>query len=221
MDQQLFESVDQYIASLFAYEDEVLQSTLKSIEEAGMPSISISPNQGKFLQLLARLCKAERILEIGTLAGYSTIWMARALPPDGRLISLEYDPLHAEVAKKNIQRAGLSNQVEIRTGKGIDLLKEMVKKGEEPFDMIFIDADKQSYKEYLDWSLRLAHPGTLLLADNVVREGKVLDAGSSDEMVQGAIKFNAALAASPAVDASIFQTVGTKEHDGMAIAIVR
>jgi caffeoyl-CoA O-methyltransferase len=137
------------------------------------------------------------------------------------LISLEYDPLHAEVAKKNIQRAGLSNQVEIRTGKGIDLLKEMVKKGEEPFDMIFIDADKQSYKEYLDWSLRLAHPGTLLLADNVVREGKVLDAGSSDEMVQGAIKFNAALAASPAVDASIFQTVGTKEHDGMAIAIVR
>jgi caffeoyl-CoA O-methyltransferase len=170
---------------------------------------------------MAKLVNAKRILELGTLAGYSTIWMARALPAGGRLISLEFDPKHAAVAQKNIERAGLGDMVEIRIGKAIDLLPVLKEEGAGPFDMIFIDADKPPYKEYFEWALKLSRPGTLIIADNVVRDGKVLDGNSTDEMVRGAQRFNTALAASTEVIATILQTVGVKEHDGMAIAVVK
>jgi caffeoyl-CoA O-methyltransferase len=221
MDLKIFGAVDDYITGLFEQEDSSLTATEQSIKESNIPPISISPNQGKFLQMLARLCHAKKILEIGTLAGYSTIWLARALSKDGKLITLEYEPLHARVAQKNIDRAGLSSIVEIREGKGIDLLPKLVEEGAGPFDMIFIDADKPPYKEYFDWSLKLSRPGTLIIADNVIREGKVLNDKSPDEMVAGVKRFNAALAANPAVTATIIQTVGAKEHDGMALAIVK
>jgi caffeoyl-CoA O-methyltransferase len=221
MDNQVFEKVDGYISDLFKDEDDALKAVETSIIENNIPQISISPNQGKFLQLLAKLAQSKKILEIGTLAGYSTIWMARALPKNGKLISLEYDPMHAKVARQNISRAGLEKLVEIRVGKAIDLLPVLVDEGAGPFDMIFIDADKLPYKEYFEWSLKLSRPGTLIIADNVIRDGKVLDPKSTDEMVQGVQRFNAALAANPAVDATIFQTVGAKEYDGMAMAIVK
>lgn len=221
MDNQLFEKVDHYISDLFKDEDEALKAVEKTILENNIPQISISPNQGKFLQLLAKLTQPKKILEIGTLAGYSTIWLARALPKNGKLITLEFSELHAKVAQQNIKQAGLKDLVEIRVGKAIDLLPVLVKEGTGPFDMIFIDADKLPYKEYFEWSLKLSRPGTLIIADNVIRDGKVLDPKSTDEMVQGVQRFNAALAANPAVDATIFQTVGTKEYDGMALAIVK
>ena len=221
MDTNIFGAVDDYISNLFEKEDSSLKATEQSIIDSKIPAISISPNQGKFLQILARLNNAKKILEIGTLAGYSTIWLARALPKNGKLITLEYEPLHARVAQKNIEHAGLESIVEIREGKAIDLLPKLVEEGAGPFDMIFIDADKTPYKEYFDWSLKLSRSGTLIVADNVIREGKVLDAKSTDEMVTGVKRFNTALAANPAVTATIIQTVGSKEHDGMAIAIVK
>jgi caffeoyl-CoA O-methyltransferase len=221
MDQQLFQNVDKYISDLFKDEDDALRAVDKSIEENNIPSISISPNQGKFLQLLAQLVNAKKILEIGTLAGYSTIWLARALPKNGKLITLEYDPKHAKVAKQNIDRAGVGDLVDIRIGKAIDILPVLKTEGAGPFDMIFIDADKTPYKEYFEWSLQLSRPGTLIIADNVIREGKVLDKNNKDEMVRGVHRFNEALAANPAVSATIFQTVGSKDHDGMAMAIVK
>jgi caffeoyl-CoA O-methyltransferase len=221
MNQQLFESVDKYISDLFHDQDEVLAATERSITEADIPQISISPTQGKFLQVLARLCNAKKILEIGTLAGYSTIWLARALPRDGRLVSLEFNLHHAQVAKKNMVFAGLDDLVDIRVGKALDLLPKIEEEGIAPFDMIFIDADKPPYKEYFEWALKLSRPGTLIVADNVIREGRVLDENSTDEMVKGARRFNEVLAANPAVAATIIQTVGMKEHDGMAIAIVK
>ena len=221
MDLKIFGAVDEYITGLFEQEDSSLTAVEQSIKESNIPPISISPNQGKFLQMLARLCHAKKILEIGTLAGYSTIWLARALPKDGKLITLEYEPLHARVSQTNIDRAGLTSVVEIRVGKGIDLLPKLVEEGAGPFDMIFIDADKPPYKEYFDWSLKLSRPGTLIVADNVIREGKVLQDKSPDEMVAGVKRFNAALAINPAVTATIIQTIGAKEHDGMALAIVK
>ncbi|HYG17372.1 MAG TPA: O-methyltransferase [Ohtaekwangia sp.] len=220
MNAALFGAVDRYIGNLVGEEDEVLQATVRSIEEAGIPQISVSANQGKFLQVMAMLCNAKRILEVGTLAGYSTIWTARALPQDGRLITLEYDPKHAAVAQKNIDRAGLSSIVEIRTGKAITLMPELVKENEGPFDLIFIDADKPPYTEYFEWALKLSRNGTLIIADNVVREGKVMDADTTDEMASGARRFNEALARNKAVTATIIQTVGAKDHDGMALAVV-
>lgn len=220
MDQKLFESVDKYISDLFGDQDSALADTEKSIVDANIPQISISPNQGKFLNVLARLCNANRILEIGTLGGYSTIWMARALPPTGKLISLEINPDHAAVARKNIIRAGLDGVVDIRIGKALDLLPKIKSENMPPFDMIFIDADKPPYAEYFQWALRLSRPGTLIVADNVIREGKVLDKNSSDEMVKGAQRFNQLLASHAGVTATIIQTVGLKEHDGMALAVV-
>ena len=220
MSNHLFESVDQYINDLLVHEDEALSATNDSIIDADIPPISISPNQGKFLHVLARLCNAKKILEIGTLAGYSTIWLARALPPDGHLLTLEFDPMHADVAHKNIVRAGLDSIVDIRVGKALDTLPQIEAEGIAPFDMIFIDADKSPYTEYFQWALRLSRAGTLIVADNVIREGKVLDPNSSDEMVQGVQRFNKMLAKNSAVTATIIQTVGQKEHDGMAIAVV-
>lgn len=221
MNQNLFASVDHYIKNLLAPEDEALKATIQSITDNGIPQISVSPNQGKFLQVLATLCRAQKILEVGTLAGYSTIWLARALPPNGRLVSIEFDPMHARVAQENMQRAGLAEQVDIRVGKAIDVLPEIAAQGIGPFDLIFIDADKPPYAEYYEWALKLSRPGTLIIADNVIREGKVLDPNSSDEKVQGVQRLNRMLATDNRVTATIIQTVGEKEHDGMVIAVVR
>ena len=220
MDTQIFERVDDYIRNLVCSEDEILKAADASVKEANIPPISVSANQGKFLQVLAKTCNAKKILEVGTLVGYSTIWMARALPKDGKLISLEFEPLHARVAKKNIERAGLSNIVDIRIGKAIDLLPLLEKNNEGPFDMIFIDADKPPYTEYFQWALKLSRPGTLIVADNVIRDGKVMDPKSTDDTVQGARRFNEFLSKTPGVTATIIQTVGSKMHDGMALAVV-
>ena len=220
MDKKIFGEVDDYIGSLFGDQDKALETTTKSIEDAGIPQISVSQNQGKFLQVMAMACNAKRILEIGTLGGYSTIWMAKALPKDGQLITLELDPKHEAVAKDNFVKAGLDHLIEIRVGKAIDLLPSLVTEGAGAFDMIFIDADKSPYTEYFQWALKLSRPGTVIIADNVIREGKVLDPQSQDEMVIGVQRFNVALAASKEVTATIIQTVGAKDHDGMAIAVV-
>jgi caffeoyl-CoA O-methyltransferase len=216
----LFTQVDAYIDELFIGDDPVLQAVERSLVDAELPQISVSPSQGKFLHILARLLKARRILELGTLAGYSTIWLARALPADGQLITIEYDPKHAEVARKNIELAGFAERVELRVGRALDVLPELQAEGAGPFDLIFIDADKQPYAEYFEWALRLARPGSLIIGDNVVRDGKVLDADSSDDLVRGVRRFNSALAANKSVSAVILQLVGVKHHDGMAFAIV-
>ena len=220
MNPKLFTDVDRYIADLLAPQDEALRSTIESLDKAGMPQHSVSPNQGKLLYTLALLCNARNILEIGTLGGYSTIWLARALPDHGRLISLEYNSLHAEVARQNITRAGLKSKVEIRVGKAIELLPKIESESKIPFDLIFIDADKPPYTEYFQWAVKLARPGALIIADNVIREGKVLDTNSEDEKVIGVQRFNEMLATNPDVTATILQTIGIKGYDGMAIAVV-
>jgi caffeoyl-CoA O-methyltransferase len=220
MDNEIFGQVDAYISNLFNPADEALDAVEKSIIENGIPQISISPNQGKFLHIMAKLCHAKKILELGTLGGYSTIWLGRALPAGGKLITLEYSQHHANVAQKNIDRAGLTNVVEIRVGKALDMLPVVEAEGTGPFDFIFIDADKQPYAEYFKWALKLSRPGTLIIADNVIRDGKVLDAGSTDENVQGVQRLNTLLSKTTDVTATIIQTVGVKEHDGMAIALV-
>jgi caffeoyl-CoA O-methyltransferase len=220
MDPKIFETVDKYISDLFIKPDEALTAAEQSHKLENIPLINVSPNLGKLLNLFVKLSNAKKILEVGTLAGYSTIWMAKALPADGKLISLELDPRHAEVARKNIHRAGLSSRVEIRIGKAIDLLPQLVEEKAGPFDMIFIDADKPPYAEYFEWALKLSRSGTLIIADNVIRDGKVLDPNHEDPMVKGVQRFNKALAASGKVSATILQTVGVKEYDGMAIAIV-
>jgi len=220
MNQQLFEKVDQYISHLVAPEDRFLQETIQSLDDASMPQISITPTQGKFLQVMMLMCKAKRVLELGTLGAYSTIWMARAIPADGKVITIEYDPHHADIASRNIAKAGLTDQIDLRVGKAMDLLKELIAKNEDPFDFIFIDADKPPYTEYFELALELSHPGTVIVCDNIIREGKVLDENTTDEKVKGVQRFNTMLASNPKVTATIMQTVGAKEYDGMAIAIV-
>ena len=220
MHQKIFGEVDQYISDLFIKPDEALTAAEQSHKREDIPLINVSPNLGKLLYLLAKLAHAEKILEVGTLAGYSTIWMAKALPKDGKLISLEIDPHHADIARKNIDRAGFSSKVEIRVGKAIELLPELKEENAGPFDMIFIDADKPPYAEYYEWAVKLSRPGTLIIADNVIRDGKVLNPDHADPMVKGAQRFNKALAADSRVSATILQTIGVKEYDGMAIAIV-
>ncbi len=221
MDKQIFGQVDQYISDLLLPPDPILDDTIKSIENAGLPPISVSANQGRLLQVLVLLTKANRILELGTLGGYSTICMARALPEQGRLISLELDPLCAKVAQANINKAGQGAKVEIRVGKALDLLPGILAANEGPFDLVFIDADKPPYAEYFDYAVKLSRPGTLIICDNVIREGKVLDPSCEDQMVQGVRRFNIALAQDQRVTATLFQTIGAKEHDGMALAVVK
>ena len=219
MSQQRFDDVDRYLEALFVGDDPVLDATLRSLSDAGMPSISVSPTQGRFLTILARVCGARRVLELGTLAGYSTICLARGLPPEGRLVSLEYDASYADVARANVARAGLSDVVEIRVGRAIDALPALA--DEAPFDLIFIDADKVSYPEYLEWSMRLARPGTLIVGDNVVRDGEVIDPNSSDEAVPAVRRFNELLASEERLEATALQVVGSKGYDGIAFAVVR
>jgi predicted O-methyltransferase YrrM len=221
MSSELFAQVDQYINQLFAKEDAALAGVEPSISEAGMPHISVSPNQGKFLHLLVLISGAKRILEIGTLGGYSTIWMARALPVDGRITTIEIDPLHAKVANQNLERAGVSDKTNIVVGSAMDVLDEMISNGEPPFDLIFIDADKPPYAEYLQRSLKLSRKGTLIIGDNVIREGKVLDPTCDDDRVTGVQRFNQMLSDTPNLAATILQLVGTKDHDGIALAVVQ
>lgn len=220
MSQERWTAVDAYVQNLFMPDDPALERTLEESSAAGLPNIAVSPAQGKLLTLLAQSHGAKRILEIGTLGGYSTICLARALPGDGELVTLEYSPHHAEVAHANIVRAGLGDIVTIRTGPAQDILPELVSEDVEPFDLIFIDADKGNYPEYLGWSLMLSRPGTLIIADNVVRDGRIVDGDSSDVNIQGARRFNELLAADPRLDATIVQTVGSKGHDGFALAVV-
>ena len=220
MDTNIFGAVDQFINNLFVKEDEALQQTKQAIIDGDLPLISISENQGKFLHILAKLNHPKKILEIGTLGGYSTIWLARALQEGGELTSLELDQHHADVALANISNAGLNNAVKIRVGNALEELPKMKKEGAGPFDVIFIDADKEPYAEYFELSLQLSRPGTLIIADNVVREGKILEENNDDSNVTGVKRFITLLAASKQVTATIIQTVGSKYHDGIALAIV-
>jgi predicted O-methyltransferase YrrM len=213
-------AVDRYISDLFVPHDPALDAALEASAKAGLPAIQVAPNQGKLLMMLARMREARRILEIGTLGGYSTIWLARALTDGGRLVTLEADPKHAEVARANIARAGLGKKVDIRLGNALDTLPRVEADGIGPFDFIFIDADKEGYPQYLTWALKLSRPGTVIVADNVVRDGQVVDAASNDASVQGVRRFNAKLAGEPRVVATAFQVVGSKGYDGFAIAIV-
>jgi len=220
MSQDQWTAVDRYITDLFVPPDPALDGALRDSAAAGLPAINVAPNQGKFLHLLARIRGARNILEIGTLGGYSTIWLARALPAGGRLVTLEADPAHAEVARANIVRAGLADAVELRLGPALGTLPRLVAEGRGPFDFVFIDADKEGYPDYLEWSLRLSRPGTVIVADNVVRKGAVAVPAGEDTRVQGARKFNELLAADPRVTATVIQTVGSKGYDGFAIAVV-
>ncbi len=220
MTKDIFQKVDTYISNLLAPEDKALADTIKSLSTEGLPQISITANQGKFLQVMARLCNAAKILELGTLGGYSTIWLARALPDNGKIITIEFDKHHADVARKNIDNAGLTDKVDLRVGRALDILPTLISEGEGPFDMIFIDADKPPYAEYFDYAVALSRPGTLIICDNVIREGKVLNNKSRDEKVQGVQRLNEMLGSNKKVTATILQTVGVKEHDGMAIAVV-
>src|ERR1035437_999075 len=216
MSQELWTAVDGYISEMMVPADPVLEAALRASAEAGMPAIAVSPNQGKLLMLLAQTLGARRILEIGTLGGYSTIWLGRGLAEGGRLITLEANARHAEVARLNIARAGLSDVVAVRLGRAIETLPGLVSEG--PFDLIFIDADKVSYAEYFSWAVTLSRSGSLIVADNVVRKGAVIDAASSDANVQGVRRFNELVAADKRVSATVIQTVGSKGYDGFVIA---
>ncbi|MBL7921598.1 MAG: O-methyltransferase [Bacteroidia bacterium] len=220
MNAEIFLQVDNYISDLLAKEDKALTDTIQSLDKEGLPQHSVSANQGKFLQVMMIACNAKKVLELGTLGGYSTIWLARALPDNGKVITIEVDKHHGEVAQKNIDNAGLSSKVDLRVGKAMDILPEIIKKNEEPFDMIFIDADKPPYTEYFNYALQLSRPGTLIICDNVIREGKILDKNSADEKVQGVQRLNKMLSENKNVTATILQTVGAKEYDGIAIAVV-
>jgi predicted O-methyltransferase YrrM len=220
MSQDRWTAVDDYSDAALVPADPTLDAALQAIADAGLPDISVSPAQGKLLHLLALAQGARRILEIGTLGGYSAIWLARALPPGGRLVTLESDPLHAEVARANLASAGVGDISEVRVGRALDTLPLLDADGDGPFDLIFIDADKPSYPDYLAWSVRLSRPGTMIIADNVVRGGGVLDEGSNLPGVQGVRRFMAALAAEPRVSATVVQTVGRKGYDGFAFAVV-
>ncbi|MES2560172.1 MAG: O-methyltransferase [Bacteroidota bacterium] len=220
MEDTLFKEVDAYISSLLAHEDQSLTGATALINSNAIPNASISANQGKFLQVLAIACNAKRILELGTLGAYSTIWLAQSLPKNGKVISIEFDPLHAEVAKRNVTQAGLDEMIEIRQGAAMDILPQLEKERSGPFDMVFIDADKPPYLEYFKWAIRLGRPGTIIVADNVIRNGKVLETDSEDEKVRGVQRLNTWLSECKEVSATILQTVGVKEYDGMVVAVI-
>lgn len=212
--------VDQYFSSRLLGSDSILESALEASANAGLPLIAVSPSQGKLLQMLAQILDAGAILEIGTLGGYSTIWLARGLRTGGRLITLELDPAHAAVAKSNLVRAGLSDVAEVRLGSALDTLPRIEAEGRGPFDMIFIDADKANIPAYFEWAVKMSRPGTLIIVDNVVRDGNVVDAESGDASIQGVRRFVEMLAARKDMSGTAIQTVGTKGYDGFAIVLV-
>ncbi len=213
-------AVDDYFGGLLAPADAALDAALEANQKAGLPAVDVSPVQGKFLQLLVRMTQARRVLEIGTLGGYSTIWMARALPADGRIVTLEFNPKHAEVARENLSRAGVLDRVEARVGRALDSLPLLAETGAGPFDLIFIDADKQNNPAYLEWALKLARPGTVIAVDNIVRDGRIVDAASEDADIQGIRRMTEQMAANPRLSATVLQTVGNKGYDGIALAVV-
>jgi predicted O-methyltransferase YrrM len=221
--QAVWTKVDRYFGELLAPADPTLNAALQANQQAGLPQIDVTSLQGKFLDFLVRVSGARRVLEIGTLGGYSTIWLARALPEGGRVVTLELDPHHARVARANLQNAGVLDRVDLRVAPALETLAILANTAAgpaEPFDLIFIDADKQGYPDYLEWSLKLSRPGTVIVADNVVREGKVVDADSRDSNVQGVRRFTDLVAAEPRLSATVLQTVGVKGYDGFALAVV-
>jgi predicted O-methyltransferase YrrM len=213
-------AVDEYLEAKLLPDDPVLAAAAAAAVAGGLPPIAVAPNQGRLLQLLVRILRARDILEIGTLGAYSTIWMARALPPGGRLVTLELSEHHAEVARANLERAEVADKVEIRLGPALDTLAEMVKEGTGPFDFIFIDADKENTRGYFERSIELAHPGTLIFVDNLVRDGELIDGASTDTRVLGMREFMDYAATEKRVDATAVQTVGSKGYDGFALAYV-
>ncbi|MFL8936749.1 O-methyltransferase [Rossellomorea oryzaecorticis] len=218
MNEKTWKEVDQYFTAKLHKKDQLMNEVMKANEEAEMPSIDVSPSQGKMLHMLVKMKGAKRILEIGTLGGYSSIWMARALPENGSLITLEYSEKHAEVARGNIRKAGLENKVKILTGAALDTLPSL--KGQK-FDFIFIDADKKNNPHYIKWAIELSEPGTVIITDNVVRGGRVIDAKSPDENIKGVRTFIDILSDSELIDSTAIQTVGTKGYDGFVIGIVK
>jgi len=220
MNQALWTSVDHFLDGLLLDRDPILDEALQASAAAGLPEIQVSPGQGKFLALLAQLQGARSILEIGALGGYSTIWLARALPPDGSLVTLEVDPRHAQVAQENLERAGLKSKVEVWVGPALDNLPVLAAQGRGPFDLIFIDADKPNNVRYFQWALKLSRRGSLIIIDNVIRDGFVADPVHNDPGVLGARRLIEAIAAEPRVSASVLQTVGRKGYDGFALALV-
>jgi|SRR5262245_3587127 len=220
MAQDQWTAVDEYLTDLLVPPDPALDAALEASAAASLPTIHVTPNLGKMLHLLARAHGARAILEVGTLGGYSTIWLARALPAAGRLVTLESEPKHADVARANIARAGLSGVVELRLGRALDTLPQVAAEGRGPFDLIFIDADKENNADYFAWALKLSRRGSLIIVDNVVRKGAVIDAATSDPLVQGVRRFLDVLAAEPRVSATAIQTVGSKGYDGFALALV-
>ena len=220
MNQKTWTAVDEYLNLRLIASDPALEAALDENARAGLPAFDVAPNQGKLLHLLARMSGARRILEIGTLGGYSTIWLARALPPGGKLVSLESDPNHAEVARGNIRNAKLERMVEIRLGAALDSLEHLEAERALPFDFVFIDADKPNNPTYLEWSMKLSRPGTVIIADNVVRDGAIVDPGNTDPRVQGVQKFFDKLSTDGRLAATAIQTVGSKGYDGFALALV-
>jgi predicted O-methyltransferase YrrM len=220
MTKKIWESVDKYLGEMLIPQDSTLEQALAAAAAAKLPAIQVSSVQGKLLHLLARIMGARNILEIGTLGGYSTIWMARALPEGGRVITLEADPKHAEVARKNFGRAGVENKVELRLGKALDTLPQVAADGCGPFDMFFIDANKSNMPEYFEWSLKLARKGSVIIADNVVREGAVLNAKTKDADIRGIRRFLEMVGKEKRVSGTALQTVGTKNYDGFAVVLV-
>jgi predicted O-methyltransferase YrrM len=220
MTQEQWTAVDEYIADQLIVPDQSLDAALRASIEAGLPSYHVSPAQGKLLYLLAKNCQARTILEIGTLGGYSTIWLARALPEKGRLITLEANERYAEVAQANIAGAGLANFVEVRVGLALDTLPQIADEERGPFDVVFIDADKANTPEYFKWAIKLSRVGSLIIVDNTVRDGKLIDADSTDASVQGVRRLHATLASEPRLTATTIQTVGSKGYDGLTFALV-
>ncbi len=218
-EQQLNQRIDNYIEDLFVPKDPILQEALEEMKRNGLPGINVSANEGQLLYMLAKLSGARKVLEIGTLGAYSTIWMARALPPEGRVITLEYSPKHAEVARRNLERAGLSDRVEVRVGAGLDLLPQIAANGEGPFDLFFIDADKDNYPGYLEWAIKLSRPGSVILSDNLLRNGQVLEAGQggANEIIA---RYNRQLATDPRLE-SLIIPLSRGHVDGLGVTVVR
>lgn len=219
--QEQWAAVDRYIADLLVPSDAVLDSVLKESSRAGLPPYNVSPCQGKFLMLMAQAVRASRILEIGTLGGYSTIWLARSLPANGQLVTLEVDPKHAEVARRNFVQAGLNDVIQLRVGPALDTLPKILEDRCGPFDLIFIDADKQNNASYFAWAMKLSRPGSMIIVDNVIRDGAVVNSGSADPSVLGVRRLNELIASEKRVEATAIQTVGIKGYDGFAIAMVK
>lgn len=220
MSQDRWSEVDRYISDVVVPSDPALDATLEASTAAGLPAINVAPNQGKLLALLVQMRSARTVLEIGTLGGYSTIWMAGVLPADGRLVTLEADPTYAEVARDNVARAGLDDVVDVRVGPALSTLPQLAAEGAGPFDVVFIDADKAANADYFSWALRLTRRGSVIVVDNVVRGGAVVDAASPDPGVQGTRRLYELLGREPRVRATVIQTVGSKGYDGFALAVV-